>query len=81
MTAEQFLIQKLNPKSGNLKTGIMNTSFAAELLEEYAKLYHKAQGKDSKAFDEYKQGVADGRKSQTQDIINGLQITLEKLKP
>ncbi len=35
MTAEQFLIKKIKPRSGNLKSGIINTDYAAELMEEY----------------------------------------------
>jgi len=43
MTPEEFIIKKINPKSGNLKTGIMNNEYAAELMLEYAQIYHKNQ--------------------------------------
>lgn len=35
MKADDFFIKKIKPKSGNLKTGIINNDYAAQLAEEY----------------------------------------------
>ncbi len=49
MTATEYLLKKLNPKSGTLKTGVMNNEYVPELLEEYARIYHKHQVKLDKS--------------------------------
>lgn len=57
MNAEQFLIKRLNPKSGSLKAGIINTDYAAELMEEYAVV-----ARTGKEVNGYDRGFADGLK-------------------
>lgn len=39
--ATNFLLKKLKPKSGTLKTGIMNNEYAAYLMTEFSKQQHQ----------------------------------------
>ena len=60
MTAEEFILKKINPKNGSLKTGIMNNDYVAQLMEEYCNLKKVELNTTTNADIAYNNGYRDG---------------------